>query len=331
MSLLEIHPVALILIVTMLVGGCVVGVFEYLAARHSRSKKRLAAVMGKHQPGGRQEHFGRNSLKNPIDDVLKQLEERRKASLSGKPSLSIRIQRTGLKMTKKIYYSSCVVSAGICFLIAAIAINLNILLALVIGISCGLALPHFYIKLMAQRRGNRFSAAFPDAVDLIVRGLRSGLPLSDSIRMISGEAQEPVRTEFKLIVEDLTLGVTLEEAVQRLWDRVPLAETAFFGTVIALQSRTGGSLSEALGNLSKVMRDRKKLQGKIKAMSAEAKASAGIIGSLPVVVCAIVYVTSPNYMEILFTTHVGNMVLIGCLIWMAIGILVMRKMIQFNY
>lgn len=331
MPILDLPPIIIVLGATLVVGGGIVAVFEYLAARHSRGQRRLSAIASNQALTTRQETSGRGSLKNSIDDVLKQLEERRKAGLGGKPSLSIRIQRSGLNWTKKTYHFFGAAFAIFSILIAAVAFRLNIVLALGIGLASGLIVPHLYIKMMANRRSNKFSAVFPDAVDLIVRGLRSGLPLSDSIRMISGEAQEPVKTEFKLIIEDLTLGVTMEDAVQRLWERVPLAETAFFGTVIALQSRTGGSLSEALANLSKVMRDRKKLQAKIKAMSAEAKASAGIIGSLPIIVCTIVYITSPGYMSILFTTFVGKMVLAACLTWMTIGILVMRKMIRFNY
>jgi tight adherence protein B len=182
-----------------------------------------------------------------------------------------------------------------------------------------------------NKRFKGFSAAFPNAVDVIVRGVKAGLPLVDCLRIISTEAQEPVRSEFRTIVEDQTLGMPLDQAVQRLSERIPLAEANFFAIVVGLQSRTGGSLSEALGNLSKVLRERKKMQAKIKAMSSEAKASAGIIGSLPVVVAMLVYLTSPDYIMLLFTTGTGQITLAASLAWMGVGIFIMRQMINFDF
>ncbi|WEJ11993.1 type II secretion system F family protein (plasmid) [Sinorhizobium sp. M103] len=155
--------------------------------------------------------------------------------------------------------------------------------------------------------------------------------MPDCLRVIATEAQEPVKGEFLAIVQDQTLGIPVDEAVKRMSERMPLAEANFFAIVVAIQSRTGGSLSEALGNLSKVLRERKKMKAKIKAMSAEAKSSAGIIGALPFVVAGAVYFTSPDYMTLLFTTTIGKIVLVCCGLWMGIGILVMRKMINFDF
>ena len=149
--------------------------------------------------------------------------------------------------------------------------------------------------------------------------------------MIASEAKEPVRSEFKMILDDQTLGVPIDQAVQRLAERIPVAEANFFAIVISLQSRSGGSLSEALGNLSRVLRERKKMDGKIKAMSSEAKASAGIIGSLPVIVTCLLYLSSPDYISLLFTTFIGKIVLAGAAVWMGFGVLVMRKMINFDF
>jgi tight adherence protein B len=208
---------------------------------------------------------------------------------------------------------------------------LNPWLALVAGTTGGALLPRIYLSAKGRRRLKRFADEFPNAVDVIVRGVKAGLPIVDCLRIISLEAQEPVRSEFRTIMEDQTVGVPLDHAVQRLSDRVSLSETSFFAIVVAMQSRTGGSLSEALGNLSKVLRERKKMQSKIKAMSSEANASAAIIGSLPVVVTAMLYLTSPNYIALLFTTLIGQVVLVACGLWMGIGILVMRKMINFDF
>ena len=182
----------------------------------------------------------------------------------------------------------------------------------------------------SSRRLKRMSADFPNAVDIIVRGVKSGLPFADCLRIIANEAPEPLRGEFARVVRDQAVGLPTHEAVQRFADRVPLAEANFFAIVITIQSRTGGSLSGSLSNLSNVLRERKKIRGKIKAMSAEAKASAGIIGCLPLVVGFLVYVTSPDYMLLLFQTTFGQVVIGTCLVWMGIGVLVMRHMINFE-
>jgi tight adherence protein B len=199
------------------------------------------------------------------------------------------------------------------------------------GISGGVLLPHFFVNFKRKRRLNRFSNEFPNAVDVIVRGVKAGLPLVDCLKVIARESVEPVRSEFQEVVEDQTLGMPLPDAVGRLPERIPLPEANFFAIVVAIQSRTGGSLSEALSNLSKVLRDRKKMSAKIRAMSAEAKSSAGIIGSLPIVVGVLVFFTSPEYIKLLFTTTVGNIVMGIAAFWMFIGVMVMRKMINFDF
>jgi tight adherence protein B len=183
----------------------------------------------------------------------------------------------------------------------------------------------------ASRRFKRFTEEFANAMDIIVRGLKAGLPLADCMKIIAAEAQEPVKGEFRAVIEDQAMGMPADEAVQRMPGRMPVAEASFFAIVIAIQSRTGGSLSEALGNLSKVLRERKKMRAKIVAMSSEAKSSAGIIGALPVFVTGAIYFTTPDYIALLFTTSAGNIILAVSGFWMLMGILVMRKMINFDF
>jgi len=149
--------------------------------------------------------------------------------------------------------------------------------------------------------------------------------------MIAKEAPEPVRGEFADLVEGQSVGVTIEQGLQKVYERMPLPEVNFFMIVLAIQQKTGGNLSEALGNLAKVLRERKKMRAKIQAMSQEAKASAGIIGSLPPGVMLLIYVTTPEYMNLLFVTTTGNMIIVGGIMWMGLGILVMKKMINFNF
>ena len=166
---------------------------------------------------------------------------------------------------------------------------------------------------------------------MIVRGIKAGLPLLDSLKLIATDSPEPVRSEIRSIVETQMIGIPLGEACMKLYERMPLPEANFFGIVISIQQRAGGNLSEALGNLSRVLRDRKRMKAKIQAMSMEAKASASIIGALPICVMGLVWFTSPKYMELLWTEPMGRMMMTACAVWMSIGILVMRKMINFDF
>ena len=172
-------------------------------------------------------------------------------------------------------------------------------------------LPFWLLSYLKKRRENNFLHNFPDAVDVITRGIKAGLPLLDSLKMIAAEGQEPLKSEFRAIIETQTVGIPIGEACAKLYDRMPLPEANFFGIVIAIQQKAGGNLSEALGNLSKVLRDRKKMKAKIQAMSMEAKASAAIIGSLPPAVMCLVWITSPDYISLLWTHPTGKMMLAG--------------------
>jgi tight adherence protein B len=203
--------------------------------------------------------------------------------------------------------------------------------ALAFGFAAGCGAPLWLLKYLKKRREKKFLNSFPDAVDVIVRGIKAGLPLLDSLKIIALEAQEPIKGEFKSIVETQTIGMPIGEACAKLYDRMPLPESNFFGIVISIQQKAGGNLSEALGNLSRVLRDRKKMKAKIQAMSMEAKASASIIGCLPVAVGLLVYLTSPDYISLLWTVDLGRIMIAGCAVWMGIGIFVMKQMINFDF
>jgi tight adherence protein B len=197
--------------------------------------------------------------------------------------------------------------------------------------AAGLGLPRWLLGYLKKRRETAFLKALPDAVDVIVRGIKAGLPLFESIKVVAADAPEPLKSEFMAIIETQTIGMPLGEACARLYERMPISEANFFGIVIAIQQKSGGNLSEALGNLSKVLRDRKKMSEKIQAMSMEAKASAGIIGSLPPVVMILVWITTPDYITLLWTERLGQFMLVCCAAWMTCGILVMKKMINFDF
>jgi tight adherence protein B len=194
----------------------------------------------------------------------------------------------------------------------------------------GFGLPLWMLSVLRKRRIAAFIAELPTAIDIITRGVRAGIPVGDCFRIIAREAEEPIRSEFRQVVESQTLGLSLGDAMVRMYERVPVSDVNFFAIVIGIQGRSGGNLSEALSNLSKVLRERKKMAGKIQAMSMEAKASGGIIAALPFIVAVLTYLSSPAYVSLLWTTDTGKMALVASAIWMSIGVFVMKKMISFE-
>jgi tight adherence protein B len=276
---------------------------------------------------------GETQRKRSVEETLREAEEALGVKLkrSARPTLMVRLRQADLPWRKNTYYAICLAAGAVVWLASLVLLGLGMLTSIAFGVAGGLLLPHGYVGLRRKRRFSRFARDFPNAVDVIVRGVRAGLPLGDCLKIVAAEAREPVRGLFRTLIEDQSLGVPLEEAVERLPDRMPLPEASFFSIVIGIQARTGGGLSEALGNLSAVLRGRKKMKLKVKALSAEAVASAIIIGAMPVVVAGLLYLTTPQYISLLFTTAIGKVVLFACGLWMLIGILVMRKMINFNF
>jgi len=325
--------VVVFLLATLCVGAILLAALYPRLAAASALDRRLALISTPAGPAALKNGVPEESRrKRSVEQTLREAEEKlaARAKRSTKPSLAVRLRQAELGWSKRTYFLVCI-AAGLAVTLLILAMTgFGTAPAVGFGLAGGLLLPHLYVGFRRNRRFKNFAKEFPNAVDVIVRGVKAGLPLVDCLKIIATEAQEPVKGEFRILVQDQTLGMPLDEAVQRLPERMPLAEASFFAIVIAIQSRTGGSLSEALGNLSKVLRERKKMQAKVKAMSAEAKASGGIIGSLPVIVCTLVYLTSPAYIGILFETFTGNVVLVCSALWMLIGILVMRKMINFE-
>ncbi len=325
--------IAVVLLAVFSVGGLTAAAL-YPRLTASKSSKRIEVVAGTRAPVDRRNALTDESRRRRnVEETLKEIEAKQKAKVkrSAKPSLPVRIRQAGLGWSMQTYYLISAAAALATFLLVLVGTGIGPVPAIGFGIAGGLLLPYVYVNFARNKRFKAFSNEFPNAVDVIVRGVKAGLPLVDCLKIIASEASEPVKSEFQTIVEDQTLGLPIDEAVGRLPERVPLTESNFFAIVIAIQTRTGGSLSEALANLSKVLRERRKMKAKIKAMSSEAKASAGIIGSLPVVVAVLVYLSSPDYILLLFQTTVGNIVLVICGMWMLMGVLVMRKMINFDF
>jgi tight adherence protein B len=266
-----------------------------------------------------------------LQDQLKELDEKQKVRDKNvkKPPLKVQIKQAGMTISMERFY---VYSALAGFLITLVAFIFGAPLYLLPGflLAGGIGLPRWYVSLMRKRRVKAFLNEFPNALDVIVRAVKSGLPLNDGVRLIAHESQEPVKTEFRRIVEAQQLGLSIPEAAMRMGETMPCPEANFFGIVIQIQSQAGGNLSEALGNLSRVLRDRKRMKAKVNALSMEAKASAAIIGALPFIVAFLVYLSSPAYIMPLFTTSTGNLILVLSGGWMLIGIMVMKKMINFD-
>jgi tight adherence protein B len=328
---------ALPILVFVLSAGCVGGVL--LAALYPRLihgsalDRKIELIATGPSPATRQAGAGATRRKRTVEATLLEDEEleRAKAKKRYKPSLVMRLRQANLGWSKSTYQLVSLAVGAVMVLAALVGLRLDVLPAAGLGLAAGLLLPRLFVGFKRGRRFKRFRAEFPNAIDVIVRGLKSGLPLNDCLKIVAAESSEPVRGEFKTMVEDQTLGMPLAEAAQRLPNRMPLAEANFFTVAIVVQSTSGGNLAEALGNLSKVLRERKKMQGKISAMSAEAKASGGIIGSLPIIVGGLIYLTSPPYITILFTSTAGNIVLAVSAVWMLIGVVTMRQMINFDF
>jgi len=191
-------------------------------------------------------------------------------------------------------------------------------------------IPLWLLHTLERRRQQRFLELLPDAVELIVRGLRSGLPVSEALQTIAREMPDPLGPEFQEVVEGQKVGIPIDQGFERMYERVPLPEVNFLSIVVSIQRETGGNLSEALENLSTVLRARKTMKLKVKAVSQEAKAGAAIIGALPILMLAFMAMFNPEYMAPLFKTRLGHIMLMGSAIWMTTGILVMRKMINFK-
>jgi tight adherence protein B len=264
-----------------------------------------------------------------VQDSLKDLEKRQLENTKKKQSLKVRLGQAGLSLTPARFYLFGVLFGLFVMLVLFL---LGAPLAVVVGLpfAAAFGLPRWIVGFLIKRRQNKFLDEFPNALDLITRSIRSGLPLNDAVRLVAGEAREPVKSEFRRVVEAQQVGLSMTDACARMNNHMPLQEVNFFSIVIAIQAQAGGNLSEALGNLARVLRERKKMKAKVTALSMEAKASAVIIGALPFIVATLVYLTSPQYMIILFTDPRGHLILGAAGIWMSFGIYIMRNMVNFE-
>ncbi len=324
---------------TILAAMAAIGIFIVgmliLGSGQSSGQRRVKTIGGP-AAGGNKSTFSfmkvddTSSRRKLIENSLEELEKNQKDKKKQKKSLKAKLIHANLKTSPQKFM---IISAVIAIIFAGIPISfgLNPLYSAGAGFVIGFGFPRWVLNSIIAKRQAKFTANFANSMDIIVRGVRTGLPLGDCLRIIAHEAPQPIKGEFQLLVEAESVGVPLETCVQRMYERMPLSEVNFFGTVLSIQRSTGGNLGESLENLSKVLRERRMLREKIKALSAEAKTSAIIIGVLPPGVMIMVSITAPEYMKELYTTPTGHRSLVISAFMMMFGIFVMRKMINFKF
>lgn len=295
-----------------------------------RADKRIKALQGDIQANRREltatrtRETRRKDIQQTLRAQTDTLQKRKK-----RVPLQDQLYQAGMKLKRGAFIRNSII-VGIVLFAGTWVLQVDLIYCAVFGLAGGYLLPRMYLGHRRKKYQNAFLDELPNAVEAIVRGVKSGLPLNDSMRLVAKEAKEPIKSDFQRVLDQQSLGKSMMEAVSTLYDRVPLPEVNFFVVVITVQQQAGGNLSEALGNLAKVLRNRKKMKQKIKAMSSEAKASAGIIGSLPFIVALLVTLTTPSYMMPLFTTDIGLIMLGIAAILMSMGVFIMVKMVQFD-
>jgi tight adherence protein B len=273
------------------------------------TSKRMTAVAG----GARLEKTKAKAVALDQAGRRKQIVSNLKANelqaRKAKLTLESRIRQAGLNITVRTFWIVCA-ALGLLSALGAVILHVNPFVSLGLGFAAGLGLPRWVLGFLIKGRMKKFTEEFPNATDVIVRGIKSGLPV---------------------MVESLGMGMTIDQALEKLYERMPTSEVRFFAIVLSIQQKTGGNLAEALNNLSTVLRARKLMKEKIKAMSGEAVASAFIIGSLPPGIVILMKIMSPHYLDPLFEDPRGHAILLFAAIWMGLGIFTMRKMINFKF
>jgi len=326
----SIMQFALVGMIALAVGGIVYVFAMPLLSGQRRAAMRVRSVTSRAEvQAQRGKGADGASRKKLVQETLKEIEGKRK-NLKKRLSIKDMITQSGFTFQVRNFYITSA-ALGLVASVALLLLGGGLLLALGAAFVAGFGLPRWFLSFMRKRRLKKFLDDFPNAIDIVVRGVKAGLPLNDTVRTIAAESAEPVRSEFREVIEAQAFGLPIGEALQRMHERVPLPEVNFLVIVVNIQSQSGGNLAEALGNLSRVLRERKRLQGKIQSMSQEAKASAAIIAALPLAVMILVYITTPAYISLLWQHQLGHIMLASSAFWMTSGVLVMRKMINFDF
>ncbi len=315
-------------ILTLITVGALGAAFVPSVFVSGRADKRMKQYHAGSRNKSRNPDRSKTSHRKSVQDSLKS-----QSLGSGKKKripLKTKIFQAGMSISAAGFIRNTLIAIFVVFIIFFF-IGQPVWLATILSLIIGFGGSKWILAFRRKRYQGKYLEELPNAVEAIVRGIKAGMPLNDSIKNVAKDVKEPVRSEFAKIIEQQSIGKTMMEAVEILYERVPRPEVNFFIVVIAVQQQAGGNLAEALGNLSRMLRDRKKMQGKVKALSSEAKASASIIGSLPFFVGGMVSLTTPDYLLPLFNTTLGNIWLgIGAAM-LSMGIFIMNRMIQFDY
>jgi tight adherence protein B len=330
----QMTVIALAILAALSVGGVGYAVFFTRLRGQTDAEKRVSQVQqrsGIAAPPVSRSQDTVAKRRRAVKESLHEMEAKEQARTRSRksPPLELRLRQAGLNWSRNFFMVFGLIT-GVVFFVVSWFAGAPLLASVGLGAAGALGFPFWMVNFIRKRRMRAFLKHLPNSVDVIVRGIKAGLPLNDTLTIVSTESAEPVRTEFRLIHERQSMGLTAADAITELSERVPLPEANFFAVAITIQQQAGGNLSEALGNLSKVLRERARMHGKIKALSTEAKVSAYIIGALPIIVMFLVYISSPGYITTLFTEPLGNAILLGSALWMAIGVFVMRRMINFQ-
>lgn len=319
---------ALVVVTTVAIPAGLTYVIGHYVGPQARLRGRLAAIGGRGttRAEGSRSHSDRA---RQIKTKLKETGHAEGSRADRSVALRLRVDRAGLDAPLRSLYIASLLS-GLVGVGVYLLLGYALLFSPAVFAVFGIGLPRAVLSHMAKRRQKQFTKHFADAIDVIVRGIRSGLPVSECLGIIARESPEPVATEFKLMIESQRLGMTLKQALERACRRMPTTDMKFFAVVLNLQQQTGGNLAETLSGLSAVLRGRKKLADKIRTMSAEARMTASIIGCLPFLLSLVIYALNPNYILLLWTDPIGNVILYGGLTWMAIGIFIMKQMVSFE-
>ena len=298
-------------------------------SQSQQERMKSVSSTGERRSSGAQD--AKDRRRKEIQDSMKSLrakeEKRRKETQAA--SLEERIAQAGFSFSVAAFWGASAVLGLIVGIVGFVA-GLQLYVVAGLAFASALGLPRWVLGMAISGRQKKFTLQFADGIDIIVRGVKSGLPLIECLRIIARESPQPLGGEFARVIDNIQMGTTVDQALTKMYRRMPLPEVNFFNIVITIQQQAGGNLSEALGNLSTVLRSRKMLKEKVKALSSEAKASAMIIGALPIAVMLLVYVTTPAYIAELFTHSVGHMILLIGAFLMGLGIFVMRQMINFD-
>ena len=309
----------------------VIAVPALVSRGRGRRTARVDAVRRRWAGGAREENGSVARIKRDDASGKFQLFDRlARRIIPRRHNLRQRLARTGKRIPLGTYFAANLASGIVGFVVAAFILGLPPLFAFFAAVIAGIGAPSYYVGSLGKRRSKKFTAQFPEAIDLIVRGLKTGLPVSESIRMVGEELQEPVGTEFKSVTDAQGLGQSLDAAMWDAANRIDTPEFKFFVISLSVQRETGGNLAETLQNLSDILRKRRHMRMKIKALSSEAKSSAMIIGSLPFIMFAILMVMSRDYVMQLFTDPRGHVLIAAGLGSMTIGVLVMTRMVRFK-